>query len=364
VPRRQARGELKIHGKPVEKQSAREGFRNGGAVSARRGPIHCEIASEVVVDSLAHPARLRSLSLSRCFVETAAAPREGSTVQLRVHGREGRAEAHAQATVERGSHERVLEVGRSRGVELRLREIDAGFFSLYASLCRDPQKAGAKKSGPPPELSLLSRPSGASGARSERRDGPRVPNVIPLRVYGSDAGFLGATRDLSRTGVFVEAEEVPQLGQQLHLEFTLPDRTFHQECVVVRVADGDGATSANPRGFAARFLPVTELLASARSHPGQVVPGEPLALELDDPAELAAVYLDQIKKGGLFVPTLQPVAENSVVWIELRRHDDALHRARGRVIQCFDDPPGVGVQLLNPRSTGAWFERCMRARRP
>jgi Tfp pilus assembly protein PilZ len=331
-------------------------------VSARRGPIVCDIAAEVVVDGLAHPARLRSLSLSRCFLETGATPEESRSVQLRVHGREGRPEAHAQATVERGSHERALDSGRSRGVELRLREIDAGFFSLYAAMCRDPEKP--RKAGPPPELSILSRPAQASAGRDERRDGPRVPSVIPLRVYGSDAGFLGATRDLSRTGVFVEAEELPKLGAQLHLEFSLPDRAFHQEGVVVRVIGSPDAESDAPRGFAVRFLPVTELLACARSQPAQADAGPPLSLALDDPAELAAVYLDQIKKGGLFVPTEQALSENSVVWIELRRRGDVVHRVRGRVIQRFEDPAGVGVQLLNPRSTGAWFERCMRARRP
>jgi hypothetical protein len=334
-------------------------------VSARRGPIGCEIAAEVVVGNLAHPAKLRTLSLSRCFVETTATPTDGQTVALRVPGREGRAEARAQATVERGNHERVLDVGRCRGLELRLREIDAGFFSLYADQCKsaDRGKGIEKKPGPPPELSLLSGPPTGSGSgRNERRDGPRVPSIVPLRVHGSAGELLGATRDLSRSGCFVESEEVPRMGEQLHIEFTLPDRTFHQECVVVRVvgeASGDG-----PRGFAARFLPTTELLASARTQPAAAAPAEPLALELDDPAELAQVYLEQVKKGSLFVPTEQPLPENSVVWIELRRRGDGAHRARGRVVRSSEALRGVLVQLLNPRTTSAWFEQCMRARRP
>jgi len=284
-------------------------------VSARRGLIGCDIAAEVVVDNLSHPARLRSLSLSRCFLETAATPREAQAVQLRVRGGEARAEAHAQATVEKASHERVLDDGRMRGIELRLREIDAGFFSLYAAQCRSADPGAERKKGPPPELALLSGPSTQSGTRSDRRDGPRVPSVVPLRVHGHESDFLGATRDLSRSGVFVESEEVPRLGEQLHLEFTLADRTFYQECVVVRVEAADSPEGAAPRGFAARFLPVTELLACARSEPGVAETAEPLALQLDDPAELACVYLEQIKKGGLFVPTAQKLAENAVVSI-------------------------------------------------
>lgn len=334
-------------------------------MSARRGPIGCEIAAEVVSGGLTHPAKLRTLSLSRCFVETAAAPGDGETVALRVPGRDGRAEAHAQATVERGSHERVLDVGRARGIELRLREIDAGFFSLYASQCKnaDREKGIEKKAGPPPELSLLSRPAAAAGAaRTERRDGPRIPSVVPLRVHGPAGELLGATRDLSRTGCFVEAEDVPRVGEQLHLEFMLPDRSFHQECVVVRAIEGDA--SGNARGFAVRFLPVTELLACARSQPGEAVPADSLQLQLDDPAELAQVYLEQVKKGQLFVPTEQSLPENSVAWIELRRRGCDAHRARGRVVRGPANPRGIGVQLLNPRTTAAWFEQCMRSGRP
>jgi Tfp pilus assembly protein PilZ len=333
-------------------------------VSARRGPIGCEIAAEVVVGSLAHPGKLRTLSLSRCFVETAAAPADGQTVALRVPGREGRAEAHAQATVERGNHERVLDVGRMRGIELRLREIDAGFFSLYASQCKnvDRDKGAEKKAGAPSLESLLAGAAGAAGGRSERRDGPRVPSVVPLRVHGPAGEFLGATRDLSRTGCFVEAEDAPRIGEQLHLEFTLPDRKFHQEGVVVRVA-GAAPTDA-PHGFGVRFLPVTALLACARTQPGAAEPGPPLQLQLDDPAELAQVYLEQVKKGNLFVPTEQVLAENAVVWIELRRSGEDAHRARARVIRCSESPRGIGLQLLNPRTTAAWFEQSMRARRP
>jgi Tfp pilus assembly protein PilZ len=315
----------------------------------------------VVVDGLAHAAKLRSLSLSRCFVETAASPTEGHVVTLRVPGRDGRAEARAQATIERGNHERVLDVGRSRGIELRLREIDAGFFSLYASQCKGSDRGGEKKAGPPPDLALLSGRSSSAARSSERRDGPRIPSVVPLHVHGPGGEFLGATRDLSRTGCFVESEEVPRLGEQLHLEFTLPDRAFHQECVVVRVVEADAA-GGGARGFAARFLPVTELLACARAQPAAGGP-EPLALELDDPAELAQVYLEQVKKGTLFVPTEQALPENSVIWIELRRRGDDPHRARGRVVRCAESPRGIGVQLLNPRSTSVWFEHCMRARR-
>ena len=331
-------------------------------MSARRGPIGCEIAAEVVVGSLAHPAKLRTLSLSRCFVETAATPAEGQTVALRVPSRDGRAEAHAQAAVERANHERVLDVGRSHGIELRLREIDAGFFSLYASQCKSPD-GRPKKTGPPPELALfLAPPTGSGSGRAERRDGPRTPSVVPLRVHGASGTFLGATRDLSRTGCFIESEEVPRQGEQLHLEFTLPDRSFHQECVAVRVvADAPGAA---PRGFAARFLPVSELLACARAQPASGVADAALALELEDPAELAQLYLEQVKKGNLFVPTEAALPDNMVVWVELRRSGAAPHRARGRVVRSSESPRGVCVQLLNPRSTASWFEQCMRAGRP
>jgi Tfp pilus assembly protein PilZ len=131
---------------------------------------------------------------------------------------------------------------------------------------------------------------------------------------------------------------------------------------VVRAAGG--ASGNAPGGFAVRFLPVTELLAQARSQPSGVSPAEPLLLQLDDPAELAQVYLEQIKKGQLFVPSEQAIAENSVVWVELRRHGSEAHRARGRVVRCSESPRGIGLQLLNPRTTAGWFEQSMRARRP
>lgn len=178
----------------------------------------------------------------------------------------------------------------------------------------------------------------------ERRGAPRQRRRLRVRFWNDSLETSGFTTDVSASGLFIESSTVAPPGTRLHLEMTLESGPFFAECVVARVLRA--ARNVQPvvkGGIGVRFVGLDEALAGLGSKPD-----DGLRLDLRDPEKLATVYVRDIKRGGLFVPTRQPPAQDSTVTVRLEVPEphEAIE-ARGRVIHLTEDPPGAGLELLD-----------------
>ena len=80
----------------------------------------------------------------------------------------------------------------------------------------------------------------------DRRQQLRLPVEICVQQYLSDGVYLGLTRDLSETGLYLTAPRLPDdmtlLGSPIQLEFALPgtgDRIWARGQVCYESIDGD-----------------------------------------------------------------------------------------------------------------------------
>lgn len=302
--------------------------------------VACDLPCELRIGEKQEAARVRSCSLSRCFVQTEVPWAVGTLLDLTVSGPDGR-RSSVQALVQRAVHERWIEDESMRGLELRLLEVGPSFFSLYADLCDGDREDDSR-----------SLPLGIGRESQERRRAGRSRIELPVRVFGTGLNLVGATRDLSPTGAFIESDTPRSLAERLHLEF-LSERSFFAESCVVRVVP-TGVT-----GFAVRFVPMQELIDSWRQRP-ETGDRPALQLRVGSVEELGWLYAEQIKKSALFVPGHYALELNALVEVALEFQDTASHTVRGRVIRVFDQPPGIGLQLLHREAAAAWCEARLR----
>jgi len=77
---------------------------------------------------------------------------------------------------------------------------------------------------------------------------PRVPLRTPIYFDGPAAQMLGASRDLSNSGLFVETEDLLPVGLRVGITFHLPGESKPIRCVgrVARAASGDEASGRAP----------------------------------------------------------------------------------------------------------------------
>lgn len=183
-----------------------------------------------------------------------------------------------------------------------------------------------------------------SGGRKDRRGSARRRCRVRVRFWNDELEGSGFTCDISNRGMFIETPVKLAKGTRLHFELKLETGEFLIEGVVARVLKAH--RSAQPvikPGVGVRFLDLTEAIRKV----GQELPPDTLELDLRDLAQLATVYVRDIKRGGLFVPTEKPPAVDSTITIRLQLpepHD--FIDARGIVIHVMEEPSGVGVNLL------------------
>lgn len=102
---------------------------------------------------------------------------------------------------------------------------------------------------------------------ANQRDTRRAPvaTTVTLRVVieGDPRFFTGLARDISTGGVFVNAFQVPQLGERLVVRLQIPGNTepIELDAEVAWVRPDDSVSNPDLVGFGARFvdppLPVT-----------------------------------------------------------------------------------------------------------
>jgi Tfp pilus assembly protein PilZ len=183
-----------------------------------------------------------------------------------------------------------------------------------------------------------------SGGRKDRRGSARRRCRVRVRFWNNELEGSGFTRDISNRGMFIETPMKLAKGTRLHFELQLETGEFLIEGVVARVLKAHpNAQPVIKPGVGVRFLDLTVAIRKV----GQELPPDTLELDLRDLATLATVYVRDIKRGGLFVPTEKPPALDSTITIRLQLpepHD--FIDARGIVIHVMEKPSGVGVNLL------------------
>jgi len=336
-------------------------------------PATCDIECTLELTDRRLAVRMRRCSLARCFVELEQPIPIGTEAKLHVSISNTEPPETLHVLVERSVHECWIDDVRLRGIELRLVEIGPRFFGHYSSLCDSAEEASTAS---------VTLPLGVGSPRtrkaqpSDRRRANRNPWTLPVRIFWDEIEILGSTRDVSTSGAFIEAEDTPEHGTALHLEF-LGDRSFYTEARVVRIEAPEPGLPEGSKGFAVRFLTHDELIHAAQvaaaqrptpliqtpqpePQPEPAPPSRILELHVATPEELGTLFLKQIDKDALFVAGAHGLCEGSEVGVALHFESAQPFVVRARVLRCFDRPPGVGLRVLNRPEAAEWFKTCLR----
>jgi len=103
----------------------------------------------------------------------------------------------------------------------------------------------------------------AANPQDERRDSQRYPQAVSVKVISTAGEFSSHSIDVSRSGLFIQADRYPAVGEQVRLEMDLPGNA-QPVCVkaeVVRAVWHDDDT--RPGGFAVQFTELSDSETSA-----------------------------------------------------------------------------------------------------
>jgi len=185
-----------------------------------------------------------------------------------------------------------------------------------------------------------------SAKRDERRRSERRRCRVQVKFWNDELEGLGFTGDISNRGLFIETTQALAVGTRLHLEIKLETGTFYAEGVVARLLKVPRSVqSVMKRGLGVRILDLTEVIRKVST---PEIPGSGLEIDLRDLSKLATVYVRDIKRGGLFVPTEKPPERDTTVTVRLHLPEPHGHvDVRGVVIHVMENPPGIGIKLLD-----------------
>ena len=179
----------------------------------------------------------------------------------------------------------------------------------------------------------------------ERRRSERRRYRVSVKFWNDEFEASGFTADISNRGMFIETSKKLDLDTRVHLELKLKTGPFYAEAVVARVLKTP--TTAQPVVKAGLGLRLMDLIEAIRQVAEEEEPDQGLEVDLSDLAKLATVYVRDIKRGGLFVPAEKPLERDTTVTVRLllpAPHEPI--EVRGVVIHVMDNPPGVGINLL------------------
>lgn len=139
----------------------------------------------------------------------------------------------------------------------------------------------------------------------ERRKHVRIRKRLRVRFGERDLDSAGVTTDVSTGGLFIESDYLPPVNARLHLELMKDERSrVYLEGRVRRHRSGPGALRPGERaGFGVRALELFEIIAELLPRTAQ--PHQPLrfVLEVSSKEELTRLLDEQVRRGGIFVPT-------------------------------------------------------------
>lgn len=196
----------------------------------------------------------------------------------------------------------------------------------------------------------------------EKRRSKRHARRLKVRFGESgSAGFShsGLTNDVSSTGLFVVTSANFKPGTRLHMEVTMPGEVglFVETVVARQVIVPPELRQVVRAGFGVRYLLGTELMAElvpALSAPRR---DDPFWLSFDEPEAWRAAWEKELKRGGCFVWSSKPVAQNTIVklTVDLRFLGRTL-AFEARVVHAMpgaDGRHGVALMFVDPAGAAA-----------
>jgi Tfp pilus assembly protein PilZ len=208
---------------------------------------------------------------------------------------------------------------------------------------------------------------------SERRRHIRTRKRLRVLYGENDLTKVGFTRDVSAGGMFIICHGPLPAGNRLHVQVYLDEKDFlllegvqiHKKTVPAALR---GSTE---QGFGVRFLSPMEALARVTSSATEPLPGGPsgghgdgqghgqghasedptFSAEYRDQNALSAAWHRELRHGGLFVSTVQPLDRDQPVSIQLRLPFAAVKlEVSGRVLQTVSGAaPGLSLAFAEPR---------------
>lgn len=188
----------------------------------------------------------------------------------------------------------------------------------------------------------------------ERRKARRFGRRLTVRWGETGFEHSGFTQDVSSSGMFVVSGALPEVGQRVHLQVHLTaTQAIHFEGRVERHKQAPRALQSLARtGFGVRFVPLEELVADILPQ----LRAAPLELACETAVQAKALVDEQLRRGGLFVPTqLSPARDEALTVLLKLTFAQAEVALDGRVMQVM---PGAGValQLEHPAEAVAAVE--------
>lgn len=226
----------------------------------------------------------------------------------------------------------------------------------------------------------------------DKRKTPRYKRRIQLRFWSADDRNprKGFTHNVSVAGMFIASTSPFKPGTRIFVEIPTTAEKLVLQAEVRNAARVDPMLQkVKPSGMGIRFLAVEELMAellklkksptdkeiepeevAAEAEESQELQGPVIPVKFATPHDLANSYERDIKYGGLFIPTAEPVEEDDKVTVEFRFEWDASTavRVQASVIKKFaaaegsatgETVSGVGVAFSDPTSVTTQFTNVM-----
>ena len=228
----------------------------------------------------------------------------------------------------------------------------------------------------------------------DKRQTPRYKRRIQLRFWSADDRNprKGFTHNVSVSGMFIASTSPFKPGTRIFVEIPTTIEKLVLQAEVRNAARVDPMLQkVKPSGMGIRFLTVEELMAEllklkkspideeiepaeeeaeAEAEESQELQGTVLAVDFATPHDFANIYERDIKYGGLFIPTAEPVEEEDLVVVEFRFDWDSSTavRVQASVIKKFaaaegsatgETVSGVGVAFSDPTSVTTQFSNVM-----
>lgn len=226
----------------------------------------------------------------------------------------------------------------------------------------------------------------------DKRKTPRYKRRIQLRFWSADDRNprKGFTHNVSVAGMFIASTSPFKPGTRVFVEIPTTAERLVLQAEVRNAARVDPMLQkVKPSGMGIRFLAVEELMAellklkksstdkeiepeevAAEAEESQELQGPVIPVKFATPHDLANSYERDIKYGGLFIPTAEPVEEDDKVTVEFRFEWDASTavRVQASVIKKFaaaegsatgETVSGVGVAFSDPTSVTTQFTKVM-----
>ena len=198
------------------------------------------------------------------------------------------------------------------------------------------------------------------GPDGNRRVEKRYPRRVRVRFWGDGFEGTGHTKDVSLTGLLLEAGRYLDPGTRLRLELNLEDGPFACEAIVERVkrVPPQARTIVKPT-LGLKFLPaewaIQRLIGEEVEEPAVGSEEEPpqlpdtLELDLRDLEVLQHAYDQDIKHGGLRVYTSErfPVDADVCVPVHLPSPHGTID-CLGTVVKVFDDGFAMRLAEVDP----------------